>query len=601
MAIGDIQLNDKPYRAFIETSRQVDITDFSPRAATPGGSVVHSELGLYQPLSQERWDHGFGFTRFTDEAGYLRTIGNVDTRHDGLAMLYTEATLSATNLDSLEGFTTWNGLLWAWGGGGLYRFDGTTWTNVYDDGVVNFALALGSYLFYCPAGERIRKVDTSDVHTEAGINANSSNYSHLFISGGYVYAAKAGTNQLYFGSAPDLSDLHGDPADDTAEILVGAGGVPILGGVDFYTRKMVFREDGAWEVGQDLISRWMQNYKDERSVTNFRSYTIHNGYLLYSLRDKVIQWNGVRTNDITPRRLTNQFPYITYGRFDNMIQSQDFMYCTARTNEVTYTESLLCYDGVAWFKLLDPIKDGAGSITAMGFDATTNRIWYHIQDGDNGSTYFIQLQELSDFPSGPFPVTGQHSLISSEHDMGFRRVLKSTPSMLIDADNLSDNVRIKVYISLDGGDWLPWATVDRPGITEIVGPGTSRTVEYNYILLRFDFETTDETITPVLKNYTLRFIMRPQVEFAFSHDVILATEVALDGTQQARTAGQILEDLEALRDSAKPFSYIDLHGRQHFVYISSLQVRALEYHLKQSGDLANVEEVATINLVSVKV
>jgi len=82
---GHIQLNGKPYRVRLGSRRKSDIVDFSPRASTAGGSVVHSELGLYQSQLQTSWQHGFGFPWSEDAQGYLRTYGNIDTRHAGIA------------------------------------------------------------------------------------------------------------------------------------------------------------------------------------------------------------------------------------------------------------------------------------------------------------------------------------------------------------------------------------------------------------------------------------------------------------------------------------------------------------------------------------
>ena len=47
--LGDIRLNGVEYAIDLTSYRVRDIVDFAPRAATPGGSIVHSELGLYQP------------------------------------------------------------------------------------------------------------------------------------------------------------------------------------------------------------------------------------------------------------------------------------------------------------------------------------------------------------------------------------------------------------------------------------------------------------------------------------------------------------------------------------------------------------------------
>ena len=55
--LGDIRLNDVNYKIDIASYRVRDIVDFAPRAAEPGGSIIHSELGLYQPYLKTDWRH----------------------------------------------------------------------------------------------------------------------------------------------------------------------------------------------------------------------------------------------------------------------------------------------------------------------------------------------------------------------------------------------------------------------------------------------------------------------------------------------------------------------------------------------------------------
>ena len=58
-SLGDVKINGKWYRIDPRSYQGQSVTDFSPRASTPGGSVVHSQLTLYQPLLQTDWKHGF--------------------------------------------------------------------------------------------------------------------------------------------------------------------------------------------------------------------------------------------------------------------------------------------------------------------------------------------------------------------------------------------------------------------------------------------------------------------------------------------------------------------------------------------------------------
>src|SRR3990167_5190181 len=132
---GNIKLNNEYYRVLIGRRRKSDIVDFSPRASVAAGSVIHSELGLYQAQLQTSWQHGFGFIWNEDALGYMKTYGNMDTRHAGIAMMYTDKEASTPSGVKRNGFTSWKNAEWSWGDDGLHRFDGDKWTQEY--GVVS--------------------------------------------------------------------------------------------------------------------------------------------------------------------------------------------------------------------------------------------------------------------------------------------------------------------------------------------------------------------------------------------------------------------------------------------------------------------------------
>ena len=598
--LGDVKINGKPYRIDVRSYRDRDIVDFSPRAGTPGGSVIHSELSMYQPLMQTDWRHGFGFHWYSDAQGYMSTSGNLDTRHDGIVMMSTTSTSSDTNNNAKEGFVTWNSLVWAWGAAGLHRLSGTTWTIPYTTAAVNFAFASGDYLFYCPDGARLRKVSKADSHTDAGNDSDSKDYKWIIMHAGFLYAGVDGTNRVHRDSTSDMSDLEGTTADPDV-IYVGSvnDSFPTLGAVVFSGNLYISRGDGLWHLGEDLIARRILDFTNEASADNFRGMVVHNGYLVFPVRDKVYQWNGARISDVTPPRITDTFPYTTYGRFDNFVTMGRFLYCTARTNETTYHEDLLCFDGVGWHKLMR-LATSTDSISSMGYDSIGNRLFYHL-NASADVTYYIPFQSQSEFPYATFPTTGTHSLISSRLDMGFRRVDKSMPSLLVEASNVSTTQYLKIYYSLDGEDWVAWGdeniTVD--GITELKLPSGLQTVEFKYIKLRVDFVTALATSSPILEGLTLRFLMRPDTWYGWSFTIPIAKGMDMGETVQNRDVLDVLNDLKEARSSKSPVEFIDLFGERHLVYLSSNVGQATEYDRDEGGRYPNVEYMRMVNLVEV--
>jgi len=601
-ALGDIKLNGKPYRIDLETYRDRDVIDFSPRAGTPGGSIIHSELGMYQPLLQTDWQHGFGFQWYEDAMGYLSTTGNLDTRHDGIVMMYTNSTSSDTDNNAKQGFITWNNAVWAWGAAGLRKYASGSWSEPYSANAVNFALGAGTYLYYCPDGARIRKVDTSDVHSDTGNDSNSTDYKWLIPYNAFIYAGKDGNNHVHRDSTDDLSDLEGTTAD-TDIIYIGTedDNFPTLGAIVFAGNLYISRADGLWHLGEDLIARRILDFSNESSPDNFRSMAVHNGYLVFPIRDTIYQWNGARLSDVTPPRISDSFPYTTYGRFDNFVSMGRFLYCTGRTNETTYKEDLLCFDGVAWHKLMRLVDNGSDSITAMGYDYVNNYLWYH-KNATADASYYIPFQDQSEFPYAAFPTSGTHEIISSRLDMGFRRVNKSSPSLLVGASNVTNARYLKIYYSLDDGSWVSWGDekITTNGITELTEPGGGISVEYNYMKIKVAFFTDDTAECPILESLTLRFLMRPNTVYGWSFNIPIAKGQSLGETIQERSTHDVLEDLKDARDSKSPIEFIDIFGDKYWVYMTSNVGQAVELDRDEGGPYPNVEYLRQINLVQAK-
>lgn len=566
---GDILLDNKPYRIDFESWRGKDIIDFSPRASVPGGSFVMSDLGLLQPLVQTDWRHGFGFHWYSDALGYMNTVGNIDTRQEGLAMLFTKSAASDTDNNVKEGQTVFNNAVYSWGAAGLRKYSGGAWTSIYSTVAVNFAMAAGDYLFFCPDGLRIRKIDTSDTVTDAGLNSDANDFKWLIVHNGYVYAGKDGTNAVHFDNSETLSTLQGN-SSDTNRIPIGLGNSPTIGAEVYNGNLYIRKRDGVWVLGEDRIARRVLDFSAEASDENLRSVGLINGFYVFALRDRILQWNGARVSDITPQKLNDTFPYTTYGRFDNFVAVGDFLYVTARTNEATYNEDLICWDGVGWHKLMNLVSNGTDTITMQAYEAVNNRLWYHL-DATADITYYIQFQNRSTFPYADFPTSGQHSLVSSRLDMGFRRVIKSASKLTIEARGVSSTTYIKVYYSLDGSSWVFWQDVKDNGMIDLKNPGGSRTVEFNYMQLRFDFVTGSASLTPILEGWTLHFIMRPQTTLGYNFSVIAATHGTYGRFEDYRTAKDILDEIKAVRNSKAPVELVDMQGLSHIGYVTAIQ------------------------------
>jgi hypothetical protein len=582
---GDIYLNDRPYRIDFQTWRGKDVVDFAPRATVPGGSFVMSDLGLYQPMVQTDWRHGFGFHWYSDAMGYLSSTGNIDTRQDGLAMMFPKSTASDTNNNRKDGFCVFDGNLYAWHVGGLRKFNGTVWSDVYTTAQVNFALAAGAYLFFCPNGRRIQKMTTAGVISDAGLDTNAIHYQWLIVHNGYIYAGKADSNAIHFDNSETLASLQGN-SSDTNRILVGLGTEVTLGAMVYNGNLYVRKTNGVWLIGEDRVARRMLDFSAEQSGLNLQGWAVINGYLVLPMRDRVLQWNGARVADITPHKITDTFPYVTYGRFRNFVAVGDYLFCTGRTNETTWDEALLCFDGVGWHKLADVVTDStADTISSMYYEAINNRLWYHYDHATADATYYFPFQGISSQPYADFPTTGTHNIITSRIDAGFRRVVKSMANLIVETRNCSSTTYIAVYYSLDGGSWLHWKDIKENGVITLSNPGGRSTREFYYAQFRFDFITATAAQSPILEGYTMRFIMRPDTKMGYNFSVVAANNYQYGLYEDNRTPQEIYNELMDFRNSKEPLTLTDIFGTTHTGYLTAIQEMPIYRNVEGSQPL----------------
>lgn len=615
--LGDISLNAITYKIDMASYRVRDIVDFAPRAAEPGGSIIHSELGLYQPFLKTSWQRGFGFAWEEDAQGYLRTSGNVDTRHPGIAMMMTQR-VNDSDAFVAEGYTVirdWDvddlanstDYTVAWGAQMRKRTVAGVWTDTDTYGTVNYVLETNTYIHVAVDGAQIqRTTKATDVQAAAGVNANSTDYRWLTTHEGYIYAGKDASSLIFKDSNEDLSALAGDAADDPNVIVIG-GNLPTIGAISWTGKLLVSRQDGLFNIEPHNIAVRLLDFSKESSSTNFRSMAVHNNKLIFPIRDTIYAWNGTTLTDITPPFITDTFPFTTYGRFDNFVSVGGYLYITARTNEVTYSEHILVFDGVGWHQLMTPITNGTDVITAMGYDVVNNYMWFSIDSATTDTQNYIQFQNLSDFPFANFPTSGTHSIVSGRMSMGFRRVTKSTPSIIVEANNVTANRYLVIYYNIDGAGFLEWGgtgngRITSNGVTTLTNPvsgGTNSTLEYNYIQIQVNFVTDSTAQSPVLEGFTLRFIMRPATLYGHSFNIVAAQNLKMGAAHRdLKTVRDIYSAINTARASTSPITFIDPFGVSAQVYISSVERRAVERHGTYTQEtFPDIESQILVNVV----
>ena len=588
----DVILNAKPYRIDLSTYSRRDIVDFSPRGASPAGvSISYSELGLYQTLTQADFRHGIGHHSFTDASGYLKTSGNIDTRHGGIVTLASQAN-NASDSYAKHGGLVFSGDFYMFGAGGIQKWGGSSFSRVYST-AVNTAFTTGSYIFAAPEG-RLQKAPDGSTFTDTGVDSDATDFAHFAIWGGYVWASEEDENFVHYASQDTLVDLEGNGTSDTNAVTVGPTGQAVVGLASFSNALYAARPDGLWVISDQngFKARQVLSFADEVHGNNFRTMTVWQGALYFTIRHKIYRWTGSSLQDVSPPRINDAFPYVKYGSFKHLVARGTHLYCTGRTNESTYTESVLAYDGVGWHAVAHPITDGTGELSALVLDVDNDYLWFTI-DLATDETHYIKLQSLSDLPFADFLTTGNHYLYTSVHDMGFKKIDKSATEVMVESTNCTADRTIVVKYAVDGnidsGTYTTLGTVNESPTETLT---FSTPVQFKRIQFRFDFDTDNAAQTPVMRSYSLKYMMRPATSYGYSFDI----EVTDNASEDGRTSAQLVSDLETARASSAPVAFINMMGESKTVYVSALMEVAKQ---RADGALDDIEHRVRASLVEV--
>lgn len=143
-----------------------DASDWAPRVAS--GPPTYSDLDAYNMITQEGWEHGFGFVEFADELGYAYSEVNlggaeaypksgVDTRRGGVVQLATTIASSDATGYRVNKFADYGTSMYAacQDDGGVGTYTGSAWTfnrDINGDTVNEDCYDLldaGDFLFAC--------------------------------------------------------------------------------------------------------------------------------------------------------------------------------------------------------------------------------------------------------------------------------------------------------------------------------------------------------------------------------------------------------------------------------------------------------------------
>lgn len=413
-----------------------------------------------------------------------------------------------------------------------------------------------------------------------------NNYGPMCVFGGNCWAVEYNTNYIHFWGDITGSDAEGDGLSDAAVVIAGPYGYGITKMQPFQTQLFILRPEGVWVVNEqdaDAIAYHTLDYTAEVSNDNFSLAIVWEGYLIYSIRNRVFKYrSGIQ--DITPPIYDEYPPHKMFGNFNGAVVRGKYLYTVGQSNsydvdEVTEVISgfagLLAHDGVGWHKIMDLPVDTPTDFDVW-LDPTNDYLYVYAFDNVNkGHLWRVPLQSYTDLPYEDFPTSGEHNLYTSFYNFGMRRISKSYASVTLHG-YFPEGTSVGVAYRLDDdGDWTALSTAFTSDMQEVDFP---EEVIGKQVQLKLSLSTTDSSVSPIITAVILKAMMRPDVLYGVTCDVIVSDNLSdQNKLMGGHTAKEIKAALLAARDSKPPIQFTDLYGDTADAYLSSMRMNTIAY------------------------
>jgi hypothetical protein len=419
--------------------------------------------------------------------------------------------------------------------------------------------------------------------TDTGKDSNPpNNFDKMATYGGFFWGAESNKNFLHFWSETTGTDAEGSGITDANVVQVGPKGRSIVNLYPHNNQLWAFRQDGAWTIGEDGLAYHTLDFADQTSSLNFTFVTVWNGFLIFPVRNTLYKYRA-GLQDITPPVWSEDPPYKRFGGFKGGVVRGNFLYVLGQSNVSNATDepatetgafvSLMATDGVGWHKLLD-VKTVSPNHFNLWLDADSDYLYWQARAGTTGTLYRIPFQALSDLPVDSYPITGDHNWYSSYFDFGMRRIPKSFSSLTLHG-RYPTGTTVVAQFRLD--TTTAWTTLGTftTDFQEIAFPAATKGKR---VQVRLNLKTTIPTATPYIKAIIIKLMMRPDVLYGVSTDVLISDNLSdQNRLMLGLTAVQIRAALKSARASVSPITLRDIYGNSAEAYLASLRFVVVEY------------------------
>lgn len=348
---------------------------------------------------------------------------------------------------------------------------------------------------------------------------------------------------------------------DSATVITGLGvafGLLVIG-----------KEDGLyhWD-GVSVIEE--VTFPQQRSTLNCRALVYHDGFLYTHILKKIVKLSfsggGIANmTDITPNMFGDANKELWGHGLPAWMWSgpANGLYVAFDDGESVYPE-VLSYNGMGWQQ--EYRGTSGDNMLAGGYSRLASRSWIN-----DGATRLRRHITISDMPFADYPTSGQ--FITSDFDGGLPTMYKAFKSIWVDARNASTARKITLEYSIDQGTtWTNIGDVTASGITEFLLTGTAIAVGAQRA--RFRFTLASSSGTPVVQQYSVSFLTRPDPIYGYRMTLMVGNSQTLrDLTVESEAEDVRRAFLVSLEASLAPVKFTAMNGDEVWCYITKTSVR----------------------------
>jgi hypothetical protein len=363
----------------------------------------------------------------------------------------------------------------------------------------------------------------------------------------------------------ELGDV-GHP-DATAQRIVNYDNALIIGKVD-----------GIYSYQGDGTFHHLLDFTSERDAVNCQAMTVgQDGILYFNIRHKIVTFNGqtvlnksaVQSFSVVGNDINAWDTGAAKGIPQDMTWAQGWLWVTFLNQSGEYFVNrfnplLVQYPGEGWHTVYAAGSTAMGSLVVSALNGANP---YLLCRHGTALIYFI-LPDSQDNPRQDdnyrYSLADQQ-VTMEDFDGGLADIPKVILALGVDA-TIPTGTRVDVAYAIDrSGSYTNLGSVNTTGVkTNLEFPSDTAA---KTVALRFTLVTTDATVTPVVRNFTLRYENRPEIRKRWVIPVLIKRLQLITPDRTPETAK---EQLESMRQTAFPIPFTDIHDNAFNVIVDHL-------------------------------